>query len=153
MGFNSYNRLYWIRDVLWLADGKASLDPLRSVQLGPAAPNHRRTCFGWDPRHQTTGARALVGTHGTKPQGHQNTGARALVWTHGTKPQGHQTTDACTSGWGPRHLPQRHQTTDARASVGAHGTKPQTHVLWLDLPVLGAIFFRIQSVGYIVFDF
>ena len=37
--------------------------------LGPPAPNHRRTCFGWDPRRQTTGARALVGTPGTKGAG------------------------------------------------------------------------------------
>ena len=27
-------------------------------------------CFGWDPRHQTTGARVLVGALGTKPQTH-----------------------------------------------------------------------------------
>ena len=27
-------------------------------------------CFGWDPHHQTTGARVLVGTPATKPQAH-----------------------------------------------------------------------------------
>ena len=28
------------------------------------------TCFSCDPRHQTTGARVLVATPGTKPQTH-----------------------------------------------------------------------------------
>ena len=38
--------------------------------LGPLAPYHRRTCFGWGPRHHTTDARVLVGGPGTIPQTH-----------------------------------------------------------------------------------
>ena len=41
------------------------------------------TCFGWDPRRQTTGARVLVGTPGTQGAAirYQNT-SRIQIWLH-----------------------------------------------------------------------
>ena len=42
------------------------------------------TCFGWDPHHQTTDARVLVGT----PRHHQTTDARVLVGAPTTKRAG-----------------------------------------------------------------
>ena len=46
--------MYCIQHVVWLGSPATLVYCIRDVfWLGPPAPNHRRTCFGWDPRQHS----------------------------------------------------------------------------------------------------
>ena len=70
-------------------------------------------CFGWDPQHQTTGARVLVGTPSTKPQ-------TRVFWLGPPAPNHRRT----CFGWDPQHL----RCWDKVLVLGSDSKNSKTHL-------------------------